>query len=1313
MARGRHCKDARWGAVRPRRWARRGAAWMAALGMMAAAAVPGAVAQGTAPQAIALGPGSIVKEEVFVSKPRSDGRDGPDELMEYREQDGRRRYELDTRNQRGWKYRINTEFRLGTGVLSTDRDTVTYRVPDGLEVRDVTPGHEYELDGANGRTMGHYTFDGKVFTFVFNRETVAANARKSVEGWLRYRFSVDDDFTKTGREVELPGGGVVDIDRVYDLDVSKAHGDAQFNADITSKIYPYTITIDSPHGTPGMVHVADVLKNGRIAGPITVTDGKGDAVALRDAHNTPLAAPALGDAWLPTMQPGERYTITYAVASTVPAASWDSITNTVRVHSSHDGTCGQPAMDGGTCVTDTATTTVQAGGRPWQYKESKGRAGNGELAWVVRINANHLNLKGWTWSDTPDANQRGPLRVQLCRVGADGAVGACTDAGDGPHTFATDDYASYEIRYVTEPTGWSRQYDNASKLCLDGTQECEAAHGSYSAPNPLGKQGQIVAQRDSEGSRAVVGRWTMRLEGGDSGYPADGATEWSVTDTLTQPATAGATHAFTAVQQDVLREAVRKAFGAAAGHVRVDTAPDGTRFTVHVQGWRIPAGTRIEFTVESTLTMTDANNGMELRNCMADRQGYELCANIWTPSWNPTPGGEEPQPGEFSVGKRDSTVVEQWGATDEAQRAGGSYGDTEHDYDALRVSHTMRDGNDTPVPYLEWGVDVVANAAETGDMTIIEHLPQGTELLTGTEAGETNGRAENLAGLVVRLPYWTRDAQAAIALAGDEATGSATYLSGDWNRPDTVEYARAKRNGNDVEITLPAAFLKQHAGQIRGKPWREQRIIITVRVAVPGIGPIVQGERFENRVEARYGGGSSIEKTQTQTITRDASRFGGKEVTSKIPRYAPGKGLVEARNAADYQLNINPKGVCVPDGDGARTDGTCPSRFEFTDVLTYDREIGYDDSEFVLDPASVHVYRPARCVRAAPGDAATCELWENGTKSIEQVVYETSGSGQYGPKIKYCRPGTGECTENRSYDITGYDPVPITRTAQVVELRQSHEYGYTVRQDKPTEFNPGPLGEDPPRYTQTWRNSLTFTVPNEQPLIVQYRYKVFGNPQAWVEPDNTFSLMSRTFSPTDDSFAVNLSTSTAGARLTGVGVDVVKIDADDGAHALAGAHFRLEEWRCAETGGCAWHTVGDDAVTDGRGRVGFDDLRYNRAYRLTETQAPEGYEVGEDSTRLFYIGRFKPHTNMVPEDGYAWECPTADGGPGGSSGACGEQMANDATMWIANRRRVAVLPQAGGPGVGAMWMAGAAMVAVSALGLGAVLRRRRILSAMH
>lgn len=1313
MARGRHCSGVRRGVARLGNMARRSAVWIMALSIVATVAIPGANAEGAAP-ALVLGAGSVSNEEVLVSKPQEDGNESAYEPLGYTErEDGRRRYTVDGMTQRGWKYLINTEFKLDAGTLSADRKTVTYRVPEGLEVRGVVPNHDYELADASGHPMGRYTFDGEVFTFVFNDETVAANAHKPVEGWLSYRFTIDDDMTKKGGDVQLPGGGVVQVDRVYDIDVSKAHGDAQFNGGMTSKTYPYTITIDSPHGTPGMVHIADVLRNGEVDGLINVSDSKGNAVELRDEGNAPLAVPALADAWLPTMQPGERYTITYNVKSTLPAGSWDTITNTVRVRSSEGGDCNTSTY----CVTDTATTSTQAGGRPWQYKESKGYIGSGELSWVVHINANHMNLKGWTWTDVPDGNQSGPAAVQLCRVGADGRAGACENLvlNDGRHMFVDDDYASYEIRYVTTPTAWAQQYGNAFKLCLDGTQTCETANGSYTARNPLSKHGQIIAQDDSDTSRATVSRWTARVDGGVTGYPTNGATSWSFTDSLTQPAVDGATHVFTAAQQDALRGAVAKSFGAAAGHVRVDVSQDGTQFTVHVQDWRIPASGHIEFTYESTLTMTQGTNGVDLRNCMADMLQYESCASMRTPAWKPTPGGEDPHPGEFSVGKRDTAAVSRWAATDEAQRAGGRYADTTHDYDSLRVSHTIVNGNDTQVPYLEWGIDVVASAAETGDLTIVEHLPQGAELLSGTKAGETNGRAENLAGLVVELPYWTRDAKSAIALAGDTPTGVATYLSGDWNRPTTVEYARVTRNGNDVQITLPAEFLAQHADQVRGKAWRDQRIIITVRVALPDFAAIEQGRRFENRVEARYGSGTAIEKTQTQTVTRDASRFGGKEVMNKVPQYDEGKGLVAVRNAAEYQLNINPKGVCVSSGRHARADGTCPSKLEFTDVMTYNHEVGYDDSEFVLDPASVHVYRPARCVRAAQDGVATCVQWEDGARSIEQVVYETSWSGEYRPKIKYCQQKTGECSEQRPYSINGYDPVPVTQTVRVVELRQSHDYNYTVQQSKPAEFNQGYLQETPPRYTQTWSNTLTFTVPNEQPLIVQYRYKGFGNPQAWVGADNTFTLMGRTFSPTDESFAVNLATATAGAQIAGVGVDVVKIDADNGSRTLSGAHFKLEEWRCAEVGGCEWQTAKDgqgkeysDVVTGEDGRIVFDDMRYNRAYRLTETQAPEGYLIADESTRLFYIGRFKPNTNMVPEDGYAWECPTAQGEPGGSGADCGSQTPNGATIWVADPPRVIVLPQSGGTGVRVWWMAGMAVVSVSLLGLGMALHRRRI-----
>ncbi|RYQ11261.1 hypothetical protein PG2089B_1610 [Bifidobacterium pseudolongum subsp. globosum] len=1319
MARGRHCSGVRRGAACLGTMVRWGAVWVMALSIVAVMAIPGASAEESpAAQAIRLGADSIAKEEVLVSKPQQDGTESAYEPLDYTEQDGHRRYTVDEMNQRGWKYLVNTEFRLAVGTLAADHKTVEYHVPKELEVHGVVPDHDYELADASGHPMGRYTFDGTVFTFVFNDETIAANAHKPVEGWLSYRFTIDDDIRETGGDVPLPGGGVVQVDRVYDINVAKTHGDAQFNADMTAKIYPYTITIDSPHGTPGMVHVADVLKNGRIDGPIAVTDGKGNTVALRDAHNNPLADPTLADAWLPTMQPGERYTITYGVASTVPAESWDAITNTVQVHSSRNGTCDQANAQEQRCVTDTATTSVQPGGRPWQYKESKGHIGSGELSWVVHINANHVNLNGWTWFDTPDGNQGGPRRVQLCRVDAGAKADSCVELKpeETSHTFQGDDYAAYEIRYVTTPTAWAQQYGNTSRLCLEGTQTCETANGSYTTQNPIAKHGQITTQHDADGARTLVGRWTVRLDGGVIGYPANGSADWSVTDALAQPDAAGATHVLTAAQQDALREAVAKAFGAAADHAHVDVPADGTQFTVRVRDWRIPAGQHVEFTYESTLTLTQGTNGLQMGNCMADGQGYRSCANLWVPSWEPTPGGDDLHSGEFSIGKRDAAVVKSWDVRDDAQRADGGYDDTTHDYDSLPVSHTVRDGNDTQVPYVEWAIDVVASSAEKGDLTIVEHLPQGAELLTGTQAGETNGRAQDLAGLVVTLPYWVRDAKSAIVLDGGQSTGSATYLGGDdWNHPTTVEYARVVRDGRDVTITLPKEFLALHAAQIHGNSWRDQRIIITVRAALPAIGPIVQGERLENRVEASYSDGTRREKKQTQTITRDASRFGGKEVMNKVPQYDEGKGLVAVRNAAEYQLNINPKGVCVPDAQGERSDGTCPAMVEFTDVMTYNHEVGYDDSEFVLEPASMHVYRPARCVRAAQDGVATCVQWEEGAQSIEQVVYETSAQGKYGAKIKYCKQQTGECSENRPSDARGYDPVPVTRTVQVVELRQSRDYSYTVKQDKPTEFNQEYLQETPPRYTQTWSNTLTFQVPNEQPLIVQYRYKGFGNPQAWVGADNTFSLMSRTFSPTDESFAVNLATATAGAQIAGVGVDVVKIDAEDGSRTLPGAHFRLEEWCCAEAGGCAWRTAKDkdgnevgDVVTDGQGRIVFDDMRYNRAYRLTETQAPEGYQIGDGPSRLFYIGRFKPNTNMIPEEGYPWECPTAAGEAGGSGKECGDQVSNGATVWIANHARVVVLPQAGGTGAGPIWLTGMGVVMVSMLGMGVVLHRRRM-----
>lgn len=157
MARGRHCSGVRRGSACLEAMVRRSAVWVMALSIVAVMAIPGASAEESpAAQAIQLGADSIAKEEVFVSKPQQDGTESAYEPLGYTEQGGHRWYTVDGMAQRGWKYRINTEFRFDAGTLSADRKTVTYRVPDGLEVHDVVPDHDCELADASGHPMGRY-----------------------------------------------------------------------------------------------------------------------------------------------------------------------------------------------------------------------------------------------------------------------------------------------------------------------------------------------------------------------------------------------------------------------------------------------------------------------------------------------------------------------------------------------------------------------------------------------------------------------------------------------------------------------------------------------------------------------------------------------------------------------------------------------------------------------------------------------------------------------------------------------------------------------------------------------------------------------------------------------------------------------------------------------------------------------------------------------------------------------------------------------------------------------------------------------------
>ena len=72
--------------------------------------------------------------------------------------------------------------------------------------------------------------------------------------------------------------------------------------------------------------------------------------------------------------------------------------------------------------------------------------------------------------------------------------------------------------------------------------------------------------------------------------------------------------------------------------------------------------------------------------------------------------------------------------------------------------------------------------------------------------------------------------------------------------------------------------------------------------------------------------------------------------------------------------------------------------------------------------------------------------------------------------------------------------------------------------------------------------------------------------------------------------------------LTGAYLRLLKVDMEDVAHLLPRAEFALYEWD-----GSKYVCIRQHLLTDETGELAVDDLKYNTAYRLVETTAPEGY----------------------------------------------------------------------------------------------------------
>ena len=231
-------------------------------------------------------------------------------------------------------------------------------------------------------------------------------------------------------------------------------------------------------------------------------------------------------------------------------------------------------------------------------------------------------------------------------------------------------------------------------------------------------------------------------------------------------------------------------------------------------------------------------------------------------------------------------------------------------------------------------------------------------------------------------------------------------------------------------------------------------------------------------------------------------------------------------------------------------------------------------------------------------------------------------------------------------------------------------------------------------------NKLKLTIPDSTALVVEYSYKAVGDANTWVTVSNNASLHGKTSGVNGTSVKVASSHGDATiSKLT-----FTKADSNDPTKTLQGAIFDLYQWNDTQ-----WDRLCSGLKTGKNGQLAFSasttettscpenqrtacnssgaNVRFNMAYKLVETQAPDGYDTP--------TGTAAEHYFMLRDKNAEAQFPLSkpDTFPVDAIHNSGY------TDFILNSRSKASLPSAGGSGDGWFVAGGALAVLVACFGL--------------
>ena len=313
----------------------------------------------------------------------------------------------------GTRVRVNLKYTVKPGVLTPTNNTLTYQLPKGLPMPDVTTGNivdESDKDEAgNAKVVGSFTVDtdGKV-TLTFTDEKFIGTDDKGglpFTGTFKAAVTASADNFEDEKEIKFKDDCILTIKKkTADIKISKGSGSPLItNRKDGTFVNNYEVTVGTTNGTKDPVILTDTLNTNRngenrsdyLKGGKYLVDSfklyKVDASGTKTEIDVPAhelktdgnGNPQVVLAPLPALEAGEKYIWNYDVQRNY--ADFDKMPNGVAIiNNTAKAEAGRNVKDAADAWYTCKTSRIEKKG---QYDPKTGR-----IQWTITVKVPHSFL---------------------------------------------------------------------------------------------------------------------------------------------------------------------------------------------------------------------------------------------------------------------------------------------------------------------------------------------------------------------------------------------------------------------------------------------------------------------------------------------------------------------------------------------------------------------------------------------------------------------------------------------------------------------------------------------------------------------------------------------------------------------------------------------------------------------------------------------------------------------------------------------------------------------------------------------------------